>query len=172
MISEEEYTDLRKGDTTIEDINEGKRQVARQEAINAMSTRAFLIGRTKETIKVPVTGMGGSKNIEIRARLSKSEIKQHQVILDRWKAAQESEAEFIESEADEMELARFLDYITIDPELNSGFWLSDYIAPEIADDILMAYFITEPTRRMVEIQKFLVERLWSGVHADAPGMGD
>ena len=136
-----------------------------------MSTRAFLIGRTKETIKVPVSGMGGSKNIEIRARLSKSEIKQHHAILDKWKNAQESGAGFIESEDDEMELARFLEHITIDPELNSGFWLSDYIAPEICDDILMAYFIDEPVRRLSEMYRFLGERLRAGTGADVTGVG-
>ena len=149
------------------EVSEAKDQ---QDAVDAMSTRSFLIGRTKETIQVPVSGLGGSKSIEIRARLSKSEIKQHQFILDKWKNAHESGAEFIESEEDEAELARFLGYITTDKELSSGFWLSDDIAPEIADDILMAYFIDEPLRRMLEMSRFLGQRLRTGTGADVAGV--
>jgi len=153
-LTADEFEELRDGkeaDTIMADRNAARQQ----ELIESMSTRAFLIGRTQETIQVSVSGLGGSKNIEIRARLSKAEMKIHQPLLDRWNAAQgNSKIKFIETEEDEMELAVFLAYITVDDGLSSSFWLSDEIAPEIADDILVAYFIEEPLRRMNEICRF------------------
>lgn len=167
-LSKEEFVNIREEEQGIKttqpsDVDKHKRQ----DAVDAMSTRAFLIGRTNETIQVHVSGLGGSKNIEIRARLSKAEMKQHESLLDRWNAAQTNQdIKFIETIEDEVELAVFLAHITIDTGLSSDFWLSDELAPEIADDILMAYFIEEPLRRMTEISRFLGERLRARIQPD------
>lgn len=166
----EEFIKLRSGDITTEEIEQEKNADKMQEAVNAMRTKDFLIGRTNETILVPISGLGGTKNIEIRARLSKSEMKQHEVILNRWTTAQDSDAQFIESEDDERELAVFLAYITVDDDLSAAFWLSDDLEPRIADMILTAYFIEEPMKRMSEISRFLGERLRPGIRSDVAGM--
>jgi len=134
-----------------------------QDAVDAMSTRAFLIGRTKETIQVPVSGLGGTKYIEIRLRLSREEMKRHEYFLERWKKSQESNMMVVESEFDEKAVCAFVEHITIDPEITYDFLLNSGLSPDVCDDILMAYFITEPTRRMVEIQKFLLQRLRSRI---------
>ncbi len=144
----------------------------KQDAIDAMSIRQFLMGRTKETILVPVSGIGGSKNIEIRARLSKLELIPHEYILDRWKLAQETNIKFIDTEEDERALCALMADITIDPELTTEFLLDSSLSPDVCDDILAAYLILEPTRRMIDTQKFLGDRLRSGVRTNATGMGD
>lgn len=143
-----------------------------QDVIDAMSTREYLMARTKETIMVSVSGMGGVKDIEIRARLSKLELKPHEYILDRWKVAQETNIKFIDTENDEKVLCALIAYITIDPEITTDFLLDSGLSPDVCDDILAAYFILEPTRRMVDIQKFLGERLRAGIRANASDMGD
>jgi len=169
MMTAEEFKQLRAQDTG-QEVSLDTKPDERQKAIDAMNAKNFLIGRTKETIMVPIAGMGGTKNIEIRARLSKSELKQHRVILDRWKLSRESGEEFIRNEEDERELAIFLAHITVDDSLSSAFWLSDDIAPELADDILMVYFVVEPTRRLSQQYSFLVNRLRTGIHADVAGV--
>lgn len=164
-MSAEEFARLRAQDTG-QEVPVDNKPDEKQLAIDAMSAKNFLISRTKETIMVPIAGMDGTKDIEIRARLSKSELKHHKVILDRWNLSRESDEEFIRNEDDEKELAVFLAHITVDESLSSEFWLSDEIAPEIADDILMAYFVIEPTRRLSQQYSFLADRLRSGVRSD------
>lgn len=165
-----EFKQLRAGDITPAEIKHDKQQAKLQDAIDAMSTKDYLIARTQETIQVPITGLGGSKNIDVRARLSKAEMKQHKTILDRWNQAQSSDEEFIHNEEDEHDLAVFLTHITIDDSLSSAFWLSNDLDPNIANMILTAYFISEPTRQMVEMQKFLSERLRTGIQPDVAGV--
>jgi len=176
-MSAQEFKERRAKDTTADEIAHActaptPEPNPDQELINAMSIRQFLMGRTKETIQVPVSGMGGVKNIEIRARLSKQELKPHQYILDRWKLAQETTIKFIDTEEDEKALCALMEDITIDPEITTEFLLDSGLSPDVCDDILAAYLILEPTRRMVDTQKFLGERLRAGIRANAAGMGD
>lgn len=166
-----EFSTLRSEDITPNELSQRKKTEEMQGAIDAMKTKDFLIGRTKETIKVPISGLGGTKYIEVRARLSKAEMKQHKGILDRWTAAQNTDVQFIESEEDEHQLAVFLAHITIDDSLSAAFWLSDELDPRVADMILTAYFIDEPIARVIEIQKFLGERVRAGIRPDVAGMG-
>lgn len=165
-----EFKKLRAGDTTPEEIEHDKQQAKLQDAVDAMKAKDFLISRTKEIIPVSILGMGGSKSIDVRARLSKAEMKQHKTILDRWNLAQGSDKEFIRNEEDEHELAVFLAHITTDDSLSSAFWLSEDLDPNVANMILTAYFISEPTRQMVEIHRFLRERLRTGVQPDVAGV--
>ena len=169
-MTADEFKELRSEDITPAELEQRKKLEQMQAAIDAMSTRDFLIGRTKETIMVPIHGLGGSKDIEIRSRLSKSEMKQHNIILDKWAVANRSDVDFIESKDDEKELARFLEYITTDPGLSVEFWLSDELEPRIADMILMEYFVAEPARRLKDISRFLGERLRSGHGTDVAGV--
>ena len=169
-ITPDEHRKLKTGETTPIEMGRQKKVDKLQEAIDAMSTKDFLIGRTQETIQVPVHGLGGSKNIEVRARLSKSELKPHQKLLTKWSVSNESDRNFIESKEDEKRLAEFLEYITIDKTLTAEFWMSDDLAPEIVDEILSAYFVLEPARRMVDIQKFLGHQLRPGICTDVTGV--
>jgi len=161
---------LRSGEVTPGQIEQQKKTEELQKVVNGMSTRDFLIRRTKETIMVPICGLGGSKDVEIRARLSKSEIREYQGTLARWKIAQESESQFIETEEEETDLARFLEYITIDATLTAKFWLSEDLAPELVDNILTAYFVLEPAQRLADISRFLGERLRSRSSTDVAGV--
>lgn len=170
-LTPDELMKLKTGDTTPAELEQSKKAAKLQTAINAMSTRDFLIGRTKETMLVPVRGLGGSKKIEVRVRLSKAEMKPFEKVMEQMEVSQDTKPKF-ETDEDERALAKFLEYITIDNALTTEFWLSEEIAPETADDILSAYFILEPARRMIDTQKFLGERLRAGVRTDASEMGD
>lgn len=167
-MTPEQYTALRKGETTEEDISVDKKAAQRQEFVDAMTTKAFLIGRTKETITVQITSGDGVKDIEIRARLSKAETKTHAEFLKVFRGAgagDEAAILYLDTPEGDLVTAAFMAQITADPQLDTNFWMSDNIDPATIQEILIAYF-TEPARRRAEIEKFREERLRSELHGD------
>lgn len=165
-MTPEQYTALRRKETTEEDISVDTKAAQRQEFVDAMTTKAFLIGRTAETIKVPITSDGGVKDIEIRCRLNKSETKTHAEFLTEFRAAgagNKDAIEFLDTPEGDLVTAAFMSQITADPQLDTTFWNSDKIDPATVQEILIAYF-TEPARRRVEIKKFREKRLRTELH--------
>ena len=160
-MTPEQYTALRKGETTEGEISVDKKAAQRQVFVDAMTTKAFIICRTAETIKVPITSDDGVKDIEIRCRLNKSETKTHTEFLTEFRAAgagDKDAIEFLDTPEGDLVTAAFMSQITSDPQLDTTFWNSDKIDPATVQEILIAYF-TEPARRRVEIEKFRKERL-------------
>ena len=168
-MTPEEYTALRKGETTEEEISVDKKAAQRQEFVDAMTTKAFLIGRTAETIKVSITSGDGVKNVDIRCRLNKAETKTHSMFLDMFRAAgngNKGALDFLDTPKGDLVTAAFMAQITADPQLDTPFWMSDTIDPATIQEILIAYF-TEPARRRVAIEKFREERIRAELHGDA-----
>lgn len=169
QVTAEDYKAARMGEKTLTQISDEKKAAKLQEYVTAMSTRDFLIGRTQETIKVPITSAGGVKDIEIRARLSRDELRRHTEFLNNFKRAASGDAEaaaFLDSEPGDLVTASFLSQITVEPELDTMFWMSGGIDPSTVQEILLAYF-TEPARRMAAIEKFRSERLRAELQSDA-----
>jgi len=167
-MTAEEFEALRKGEATEEEISVDKKAAQRQEFVDAMTTKAFLMARTTETIKVPITSDGGVKNIDIRCRLNKAETKTHTEFLSQFRAAgagDKDAIEFLDTPEGDLVTAAFMAQITADPQLDTPFWMSDNIDPATIQEILIAYF-TEPARRRVAIEKFRKERLRAELHGD------
>ena len=167
-MTAEEFKALRTGETTEEEISVDKKAAQRQEFVDAMTTKAFLIGRTAETIKVPITSDGGVKNIEIRCRLNKSETKTHAEFLKVFRGAgagDEAAILYLDTPEGDLVTAAFMAQITADPQLDTPFWMSNNIDPATIQEILIAYF-TEPARRRVAIEKFRKEQLRTELHGD------
>ena len=172
-LTPEQYTALRKGETTEEDISVDKKAAQRQEFVDAMTTKAFLMARTTETIKVPITSDDGVKNIEIRCRLNKAETKTHSMFLDMFRAAgngNNGAVEFLDTPEGDLVTAAFMAQITADTQLDTTFWMSDNIDPATIQEILIAYF-TEPARRRIEIEKFREKQLRSELFRNAKDLG-
>lgn len=173
-MTPDQYTALRRKETTEEEISVDKKVAERQEFVDAMTTKAFLIGRTKETITVPITSDDGTKDIEIRARLSKKETQIHAEFFKVFHGAaygEEAAILYLDTDAGDLITAAFMAQITVDQQLDTTFWLSDQIDPATAQEILIAYF-TEPARRRIAIEKFRQERLRSELCGDVTGVGD
>lgn len=167
-MTAEEFESMRNGDRPESEAQEDRSATKRQEFVDAMTTKAFLIGRTKETITVPITSDDGTKDIEIRARLSKKETNIHAEFLEVFRNATDGDKGahlYLDTEEGDLVTAAFMAQITADPQLDTTFWLSDQIDPATAQEILIAYF-TEPARRRVEIEKFRKERLRSELRGD------
>ena len=172
-MTAEEFKARRSGEMMEVDVKDNRALAKRQEFVDAMTTKAFLMGRTKETIKVPITSDDGVKNIEIRCRLNKAETKTHSMFLDMFRAAgngNKGAMEFLDTEQGDLVTAAFMAQITADPQLDTTFWMSDNIDPATIQEILIAYF-TEPARRRIEIEKFRKERLRAELHGDATDVG-
>jgi len=168
-MTPDEYNALRKGETSETEIKENKKLQAKQEFVDSMTTKAFLIARTNETIKVPLSLGDGTKDIEIRVRLSKAETKAQTGFLTQFHAAANGDKdaiEFLDTEEGDLVTASFMAQITIDPQLDTTFWNSDHIEPATIQEILIAYF-TEPARRRVAIEKFRKEQLRAELCGDA-----
>lgn len=168
-MTPEQYTALRKGETTEDEISVDKKAAQRQEFVDAMTTKAFLVARTTETIKVPITSDDGVKNIDVRCRLNKAETKTHAEFLKVFMGAgagDEVAILYLDTPEGDLVTAAFMAQITADPQLDTTFWNSDKIDPATVQEILIAYF-TEPARRRVAIEKFREERLRSELHGDA-----
>ena len=168
-MTPEQYTALRKGETTEVEISVDNKAAQRQEFVDAMTTKAFLMARTTETIKVPITSDDGIKTVEIRCRLNKAETKTHAEFLSQFRAAgagDKDAIEFLDTPDGDLVTAAFMAQITADPQLDTTFWMSDNIDPATIQEILIAYF-TEPARRRIEIEKFREERLRAELHGDA-----
>lgn len=172
-MTPEQYTALRKGETTEDEISVDKKVAQRQEFVDSMTTKAFLMARTNETIKVPITSCDGIQDIEIRARLSKKETRTHAEFLKVFRGAgsgDEAAILYLDTPEGDLVTAAFMAQITADPQLDTTFWLSDQIDPTTIQEILIAYF-TEPARRRVEIEKFRKERIRAELRGDAPDVG-
>jgi len=172
-MTAEEFEAMRSDEKTEEAVKEDRTMAQRQEFVDAMTTKAFLMARTIETISVPITSDDGVKNIDIRARLSKAETKTHAEFLSQFRAAgagDKDAIEFLDTPEGDLVTAAFMAQITADPQLDTTFWLSDQIDPATIQEILIAYF-TEPARRRVEIEKFREERLRAELRRDAPDVG-
>ena len=168
-MTPEQYTALRKGETTEDEISVDKKAAQRQEFVDAMTTKAFLVGRTAETIKVSITSGDGVKDIEIRCRLNKAETKTHAEFLKVFRdagAGDKGAMNYLDTTEGDLVTAAFMAQITADPQLDTPFWMSDNIDPATIQEILIAYF-TEPARRRVEIDKFREKQLRSELHGDA-----
>lgn len=168
-MTPEQYTALRKGETTEEDISVDKKAVQRQEFVDAMTTKAFLMARTKETISVPITSDDGMKNVDIRCRLNKAETKTHAEFLKVFRdagAGDKGAINYLDTPEGDLVTAAFMAQITADPQLDTTFWMSDNIDPATIQEILIAYF-TEPARRRIEIEKFREKQLRAELHGNA-----
>ena len=168
-MTAEEFEDMRTGKKTEEEISVDKKVAQRQEFVDAMTTKAFLIGRTKETITVPITSGDGVKNIDVRCRLSKKEMQVHAGFLKVFRGAgagDEAAILYLDTPEGDLVTAAFMAQITADPQLDTPFWNSDQIDPATIQEILIAYF-TEPARRRIEIEKFRKERNGAELHGDA-----
>ena len=172
-MTADEFKALRTGETTEEDISVDKKVAQRQEFVDAMTTKAFIMARTTETISVPITSDEGVKNIDIRCRLNKAETKTHAEFLKVFRdagAGNKGAIEYLDTPEGYLVTAAFMAQITSDPQLDTPFWMSDDIDPATIQEILIAYF-TEPARRRVEIEKFRKERIRSELCGDVKGVG-
>jgi len=173
-MTAEEFDNMRSGNKTEEEIKDDRTVSKRQEFVDAMTTKAFLMARTTETIMVPITSGEGVKDIEIRVRLSKKETRVHAEFLKLFRdagAGDEAAILYLDTSGGDLVTASFMARITADPQLDTPFWNSDKIDPATIQEILIAYF-TEPARRRFEIEKFRQERLRSELCGDVAGVGD
>lgn len=113
-----------------------------------LSAKNFLLNRTRELIKVPIDGPDGQMEIEIRARLTKGEIKEHREFLNMFQNPEDID----EKEAD-LVSAKFLAAITIDKDLDEVFWQSDDLDSSIMQELIMA-FLEKMTSTVKGVQKF------------------
>ena len=172
-MTADEFKARRNGDTTEEEISVDKKAAQRQEFVDAMTTKAFLMARTTETIMVPITSDDGVKNIDIRCRLNKAETKTHAEFLKVFRdagAGNKGAIEYLDTPEGDLVTAAFMAQITADPQLDTPFWMSDDIDPATIQEILIAYF-TEPARRRIEIEKFRKERMGTELCGDASDVG-
>lgn len=99
-----------------------------------MSDRDFIIGRSKESVTVNVGGPGGTRGIVIKKMLNVREAIEHKnflVLLDNVAAIDDL---FLYTMA-----APFLATITLDPELDEEFWLSDDLDPYIIQKLIAVF---------------------------------
>ena len=172
-MTAEEFEALRKGETTEDELSIDKKVAQQQEFVDAMTTKAFLIGRTAETISVPITSGDGVKDIDIRCRLNKAETKTHAEFLKVFRdagAGDKGAMNYLDTPEGDLVTAAFMAQITSDTQLDTPFWMSDDIDPATIQEILIAYF-TEPARRRIEIEKFREKQLRAELHGDATDMG-
>lgn len=112
------------------------------------SARDFIMNRSKELIKVPIDGPDGTMDIEVRARLTKREVKEHKKFLEMF-----NDPDSITEEDAEVGAAQLLATITTDPILDEEFWSSDEIDPYIAQQLLLA-FMKKATSSLESVKKF------------------
>jgi hypothetical protein len=140
-----------KDDPQLEARKVAREQQHQADFIESMSTRDFLIARTKETIEVPFFVGGAQCVVQIRARLSRGEAERHKEMFSRWERALAGDEHAFDDAEDV--IASFLAYITEDPQLDRDFWKSNTIDDGLVNQILLAYF-SEPVRRVQQIRKF------------------
>ena len=135
-MSEEEFNERRAGKT------EDEFQVENSTAQN------FILGRSKELINVPISSGDKKYNIEIRARLTKKEVKNHRDFLQMFQNPEKADEEL----ADEL-AANFLADITTDKSLDKEFWMRDDIDSSIMQELLTA-FIEKAVSTVKGVKKF------------------
>lgn len=148
-ITPDEYTMLRTGDATPDDIEDKHKEEDRLQLVKNVQTKDFLLRRTTETIKVPIVSSEGVIEVEIRARLSVAETKEHEEFLTKFRRAASDET-YTMDDAD-VQAAKFLAAISVDPELDENLWLQ--VDDMTMSEILIAFF-TEPVKRMADARKF------------------
>lgn len=152
-LTEDEYMALKAGETNQDDIKEKHQEDERLRLVKNIQTKDFLLSRTKETVKVPIVSSEGVIEVEIRARLSIQESKEHEEFLTKFKRASNEESFDIES--GDHSVMKFMAAITVDPDLNEGIW--SQVDDMTISEILIAHF-AEPARRMADAQKFRMRR--------------
>lgn len=155
-LTAQEYKDLRSGTRTEGQIKQNRIEVTEAEFKENISTKQFLLNRHNETVLVPIEGQDRTMSIEIRAHLSKAELKKHKQFMESWNIALTKDPEILESEEAEQYIAEFLSDICIDPDLDKEFWLSENLDPLIAQTVLMQYF-TSAINQLGDIGKFRKE---------------
>lgn len=135
-MSAEEFNERRDGKTEEEFAGEN------------LSAKNFLLNRSKELIQVPIDGPDGQMKIEIRARLTKGEIRKHKDFLAIFQNPEEAD----EKEAD-IVTAKFLAMITTDSDLNEDFWSSEDIDSSIMQELIVA-FLEKAASTIKQNQKF------------------
>lgn len=113
-----------------------------------MSASNFIMNRGKELIEVSILGPDGMFEIEIRARLTKGEIKNHAKFLEIFTEPEEVDEEIAEASA-----AAFLSVICTDDELDEDFWNSPDIDPYVAQQLIVA-FMNKAAETLESVRKF------------------
>lgn len=143
MMSKEEFKARRNGEI------EGDVEVEQEQytPVN-MPIRDFIMNRVTEVFNVPIIGPDGIIEIEIRARLSKKETKEHANFLKIF-----TEPDNIEDDVIEASTARFLAAITTDKDLDEEFWACEDIDPYITQELVLA-FLKKAADTIEQSEKF------------------
>lgn len=141
-MSKEEFKARRDG-MTEEEAKQEQDKIA-----SDIPARDFIMNRSKELVQVPISGPDGVITIEIRARLTRAEIKAHRKFLEMF-----AKPEDIDEDEAEIVTAKFLSSITTDEELDEEFWLSDEIDQNIAQELVVA-FIKKAAETLDYVKKF------------------
>ena len=145
----EEIQKMKTGTATEKEIQNNKLEEERLQLAKNIKTKDFILHRTQETIKVPIVSSEGVLEIEIRARLTIPENKEHEAFLTKFKRASAEEAfEFEEGDPD---IYKFMAAITTDQDLDAALWAQ--VDTMTISEILIAYFM-EPAKRMADAHKF------------------
>lgn len=152
-LTAQEYKDLKAGTRTEQEIKQNRTEVTEDEFKDNISTKQFLLNRHNETVKVPIEGQDLTMSIEIRAHLSKAELKKHKLFMDSWNKALTDNPDILDTDEAEHYTAEFLSELCTDPDLDKEFWLSEDLDPLIIQSVLMAYF-TNAIDTLSNIRKF------------------
>ena len=145
-ISEDEYKELRSGEKTGE-------QLTAESETRTLSTRDFLLARTKETKDVPIIAAGETRNLEIKVRLSRAEMKRHDGFFALASKMSSGNISVLYEDESALIIARFLEDITVDPQLNEEFWMDPNLDTAITQQLLASYF-EEPIERLPDVESF------------------
>lgn len=152
-LTAQEYKDLKAKTRTEDEIYQDRKEAEATEQQRNIKIKDFLLNRHNETVQVPIEGQDQTMNIEIRAHLSKAELKKHKQFMESWNIALTDNPDILESEEAEQFIAEFLSDLCTDPDLDKEFWLSDDLDPLISQTILMHYFTTA-INQLGDIGKF------------------
>lgn len=110
------------------------------------SAKTFLLNRARPIYKVRIDSTDGTEfcEIPIYLKLTKREIKENNAFLNNLGKS---------SIVTDQEAAVFLSTITVDPELDMDFWLSEDLDTSIAEKIITTY-IQEVIKQYDVIRKF------------------
>jgi len=110
------------------------------------SAKIFLLNRARSIYKVRIDSTDGTEfcEIPIYLKLTKREIKENKAFLNNLGKS---------SIVTDQEAAVFLSTITVDPELDMDFWLSEDLDTSIAEKIITTY-IQEVIKQYDVIRKF------------------
>lgn len=152
-LTAQEYKNLKAGAKTEDDIYQDRKEAEATELKKNIKIKDFLLNRHNEAVQVPIEGQDKTMHIEIRAHLSKAELKKHKQFMESWNIALTKDPGVLESDEAERYIAEFLGDICTDPALDTEFWLSEDLDPLIAQTVLMQYF-TGAIKQLGDIGKF------------------